>query len=236
MPLTGASTRLRAALVALALCLLPSGAFAGEIARTPGTPFLPDSVATVSLAAAARGAGLRPSVLRSALAGYRRAVASGVVQHALLTVIDYSLPSHVRRLWVLDLARARVLAREFVAHGRGSGADSASAFSNVPGSYASSLGTFVTENTYQGANGLSLRLDGLDPGLNDHALDRGIVMHGAWYVSQAMIRQFGRLGRSEGCPALSERAAHRVIPLIADGSVLYAYYPTLAKGRSTASQ
>ncbi|HVA57076.1 MAG TPA: murein L,D-transpeptidase catalytic domain family protein [Gemmatimonadaceae bacterium] len=194
-------------------------------------PYVPDSVATASIAAAARGTGLRLSVLRSALAGYSKAVAAGAVQRALLTVIDYSLPSHVRRLWVLDLEHGKVLAREFVAHGRGSGADSAYRFSNRPNSYASSLGTFVTENTYQGANGLSLRLDGLDAGLNDHALDRGIVMHGAWYVSQQMIAQYGRLGRSEGCPALSERAARKVIPMIADGSVLYAYYPTLAKGR-----
>ncbi|MDE3174184.1 MAG: murein L,D-transpeptidase catalytic domain family protein [Gemmatimonadota bacterium] len=190
-------------------------------------------MAIVTLAGAARGAGLSLTALRSALAGYRRAVAAGMVQHALLTVIDYSLPSHVRRLWVLDLAHARVLAREFVAHGRTSGGDVASAFSNVPGSYASSLGTFVTENTYRGANGLSLRLDGLDPGLNDNALDRGIVMHGAWYVSRQMIAEYGRLGRSEGCPALSPAAAKRVIPMIADGSVLFAYYPATGRRRGS---
>jgi L,D-transpeptidase catalytic domain len=217
--------------VLAALCVPWIGARAGVPSPTPGAPFVPDSTARAAVIAAAGTAGLRPSVLRSALDGYRHAVAEGAVRRALLTVIDYSLPSHVRRLWVLDLAHGRVLAREFVAHGKGSGADTAYRFSNRPNSYASSLGTFVTENTYQGANGLSLRLDGLDPGLNDNALDRGIVMHGAWYVSQQMIAEYGRLGRSEGCPALSERAARKVIPMIADGSVLYAYYPTVAKGR-----
>ena len=173
---------------------------------------------------AAQRAGLRPSVLQSALAAYRRAVTEGAARRAVLTVIDYSLPSHVKRLWVLDLARGRVLAREFVAHGRGTGGDLARHFSNRNNSYESSLGTFVTGETYDGKNGLSLRLVGLDDGVNDHALERGIVMHGAWYVSPAMIARVGRLGRSEGCPALSEQAAPRIIPMVEGGSVVYAYY------------
>ena len=185
---------------------------------------------------AARQEGLRPSVLNSALAAYRRAVTQGAARRALLTVIDYSLPSHVKRLWVLDLKKGRVLAREFVAHGRGSGDDVARHFSNRENSYESSLGTFVTAGTYDGSNGLSLRLDGLDPGLNDHAMERGIVMHGAWYVSQAMVRRVGRLGRSEGCPALSETAAPRIIHLIEGGSVLFAYYPAPALQRSLGTQ
>ncbi len=175
-------------------------------------------------------------MLKSALTAYRRAVTQGAARRALLTVIDYSLPSHVKRLWVLDLKRGRVLAREFVAHGRGSGDDVARHFSNRDNSYESSLGTFVTANTYDGSNGLSLRLDGLDPGLNDHAMERGIVMHGAWYVSPEMIQRVGRLGRSEGCPALSERAAPRIIHLIEGGSVLFAYYPAPALQRTLGTQ
>ena len=205
-------------------------------ARAGGPAAVPDSAARALVQTAAAREGLRPSVLQTALAAYRHAVAEGVATRALLTVIDYSLPSHVKRLWVLDLARGRVLAREFVAHGRGTGDDEAHSFSNRANSYESSLGTFVTGDTYDGSNGLSLRLAGLDPGLNDHAMERGIVMHGAWYVSQAMIARVGRLGRSEGCPALSENAAPRIIHMIEGGSVLFAYYPAAALQRSLGTE
>jgi hypothetical protein len=129
---------------------------------------------------------------------------------------------------VLDVMRARVLAHEFVAHGRGSGDDLATRFSNRPGSHATSLGTFVTAGTYTGSHGVSLRLRGLDHGLNDNAMSRAIVVHGAWYVSEDLIRQQGRLGRSEGCPALAPDVAPRIIDLIAGGSVLFSYYPSPA--------
>ena len=214
--------RLRAALFVLGAACLPS-AIRAE-APTPVPAVALDSTSRAAVVAAAEGAGLEAPAIRAALAAYRRAVANGAAKRAILTVIDYSLPSHVKRLWVLDLARARVLAREFVAHGRGSGADVADRFSNRENSYASSLGAFVTGQTYDGKNGLSLRLEGLDAGVNDRALDRGIVVHGAWYVSQDMIRRFGRLGRSEGCPALSTVEAPRIIHLIEGGSVLYAYH------------
>ncbi|HEX8725567.1 MAG TPA: murein L,D-transpeptidase catalytic domain family protein [Gemmatimonadaceae bacterium] len=213
-----------------------SAARAGGPAPDPIPAAVPDSVARGLVQTAAAREGLRPSVLRTALAAYRHAVAEGVARRALLTVIDYSLPSHVKRLWVLDLARGRVLAREFVAHGRGTGDDEARRFSNRANSYESSLGTFVTGDTYDGSNGLSLRLAGLDPGLNDHAMERGIVMHGAWYVSRAMIARVGRLGRSEGCPALSEKAAPRIIHMIEGGSVLFAYYPAAALQRSLGTE
>lgn len=205
-------------------------------AAAPGLGLDLDSATVVAVQRAARTSGLRLPVLRSALAGYRHALDAGDVKRPLLTVIDYSLPSHIRRLWVIDLARGKVLAREFVAHGRGSGDDVANRFSNRNQSYASSLGTFVTANTYDGKNGLSLRLEGLDAGLNDHAMERGIVMHGAWYVSQKIIQQQGRLGRSEGCPALSAKAAPRIIDLIEGGSVLFAYYPTPELERSLGTQ
>lgn len=225
--LTRAFTRLSVALVALSL-VLPAGRAAAVVPAHTATvvPDVPglDSAGVVAVEHSAGRAGLRMPALRAALRGYREAVDAGVVKHSILTVIDYTLPSHEQRLWVLDLAHGTVLAREFVAHGRGSGNDVADHFSNRDNSYASSLGTFVTGRTYDGKNGLSLRLDGLDAGVNDHAMERGIVMHGAWYVSRAMIRKFGRLGRSEGCPALSETVAPRIIHLIRGGSVLYAYY------------
>jgi hypothetical protein len=226
------SSRLLA--IVLTLCLFAPLADARAVAPSVGVTAGPDFAPATEQAVvrAAQKSGLRPTVIRTALRAYHHAVQAGAVKRSVLTVIDYSLPSHVRRLWVIDLARGRVLARELVAHGRGSGEDMAQQFSNRPGSYESSLGTFVTAETYDGKHGLSLRLDGLNPGLNDHAMERAIVMHGAWYVSEAMVRQQGRLGRSEGCPALNPAVAPRIIDMIRGGSVVFAYYPTPALRRA----
>jgi hypothetical protein len=142
-----------------------------------------------------------------------------------LTVIDYSLRSVERRLWVFDLRTGRVLHRELVAHGQGTGGDLATMFSNRPDSHQSSLGLFVTGETYVGRNGYSLRLDGLEPGVNDRARERAIVMHGAPYVSDAFARAQGRLGRSWGCPVLGPDAARTVIDRIKGGDLIFAYYP-----------
>ncbi len=151
--------------------------------------------------------------------------AGAVVNERLLTVIDYSRPSTDPRLWVLDLVRERVLFEERVAHGQGSGDNYATSFSNLDGSHQTSLGLFRTADTYVGTNGYSLRLDGLEPGVNDRARDRAIVMHGAPYVSEGNIRALGRLGRSHGCPALRQAVARQVIDTIKDGSLVFAYYP-----------
>jgi hypothetical protein len=175
---------------------------------------------------AAAHEGLGAPVLESALQAYYRAVTRRLTTSSLLTIIDYSLPSRVRRLWVLDLRAERVLAREYVAHGRNSGADLARRFSDRAGSLQSSLGLFLTGKTYHGRHGLSLRLRGLDPRLNSHAEARAIVIHGADYVSERSIAALGRLGRSQGCPALDRAVAARVIELIRDGTVLYAYHPS----------
>jgi hypothetical protein len=223
--LAHASGRLRAAFLAISLLAPLSRVAAGELRNDPAITPRMDSAAESMVERAAQKSGLSLSVLHAALGAYRSAADAGVVRRAVLTVIDYSLPSHALRLWVLDLSRGAVLAREFVAHGRGSGEDVAYRFSNSTGSYQSSLGAFVTAGRYEGKNGLSLRLEGLNPGLNDHAMARGIVVHGASYVSEDMIRRSGRLGRSEGCPALSPTAAPRIIDMIEGGSVLYAYYP-----------
>ena len=143
----------------------------------------------------------------------------------MLTVIDYSLPSTERRLWVIDMAQRRVLQHELVAHGAGSGDNMAVAFSNVEGSNQSSLGLFRTEDTYQGGSGYSLRISGLEPGVNDRAMERKIVVHGADYVSPDVIPELGRLGRSHGCPALQRSVARSIIDTIKGGSAIFAYYP-----------
>ena len=166
----------------------------------------------------------RPA-LDAAMTAYTRAVDQGAVANPrYLTVIDYSLPSVQPRLWVLDLDGIAILHRELVAHGRGSGENMATSFSNQDGSHMSSLGLFVTDDSYVGSNGYSLRLSGLDPGLNDRAYDRAIVVHGAPYVSDATARS-GRLGRSWGCPAVRMEVARTIIDTIKGGTVIFAYGP-----------
>jgi len=170
--------------------------------------------------------GLRAEVLKLALDAATRAAKQGLVKRSnLLTVIDYSLPSTQPRLFVFDLAKRKLLFRELCAHGKNSGDDKASFFSNSPGSLATSLGLFVTADTYTGNNGYSLRLKGLEEGVNDMAWDRAIVMHGAYYVSREAIRALGRLGRSWGCPAVRAEVAHDIIDTIRGGSAVFAYYP-----------
>jgi L,D-transpeptidase catalytic domain len=211
------------------------GALLLMLSRPPlaaAAPVPDDPGVITSLKRAAERAGLRLNVLRLALQAHRRAANEMGVTRPLLTVIDYSLPSRVRRLWVLDLTAGTVLAHELVAHGRGSGADMARRFSNRSGSLESSLGTFLTGSTYQGQHGLSLRLRGLDRGLNDLAEARGIVIHGAQYVSDSIIPKLGRLGRSQGCPALSPEAAKRIIRLVKGGTLLFTYYPSLPLQRT----
>jgi hypothetical protein len=167
----------------------------------------------------------RPEVLRLALRAYGCARVAGAVGRELLTVIDYELPSTARRLWVIDVAARRVLFNELVAHGAGSGENYAEVFSNEPGSRRSSLGLFRTEGVYRGEHGVSLRLSGLEPGVNDRAMDRMIVVHGAPYVSRAVIAARGQLGRSWGCPVLERGVDRRVIERIRDGTAIFAYYP-----------
>ncbi|WP_249322270.1 murein L,D-transpeptidase catalytic domain family protein [Halomonas sp. PGE1] len=142
-----------------------------------------------------------------------------------LAVIDYSLPSTEPRLWVFDLPRNELMFEELVSHGRGSGDAMATTFSNVPESYQSSLGLFRTMNTYYGRNGYSLRLEGLEAGVNDLAYQRAIVIHGADYVSESFIEQTGRLGRSHGCPAVRQEVTYPLIDSIKEEQYLFVYYP-----------
>ncbi|HRN61716.1 MAG TPA: murein L,D-transpeptidase catalytic domain family protein [Luteimonas sp.] len=144
---------------------------------------------------------------------------------ATLSVIDFSRPSTEPRLWVFDLASQRLLFQELVAHGRNTGENMATKFSNRNGSNMSSIGVFRTAESYVGANGYSLRLDGLEPGFNDLARQRAIVIHGAPYVGPEFARAQGRLGRSLGCPAVRPSVARELIDRIRGGSVVFAYYP-----------
>lgn len=167
---------------------------------------------------------INPKVLALALEATECATSRDAVRRpARLAVIDYTRPSTTRRLWLFDLDKGTLLAHEYVAHGRGSGGNVPTHFSNTEGSYQSSIGLFAAAETYQGNNGYSLRLDGLEPGVNDQARERLLVMHGADYVDPVQGRRQGRLGRSWGCPALRPKVAHEVIDALKDGQLLFAY-------------
>jgi hypothetical protein len=160
-------------------------------------------------------------VLELALNGY--AQLQDKLKKPLLTVIDYSLPSTQKRLWIIDLAQQKILLHTVVAHGRNSGALLAEKFSNRPESYQSSLGFFQTGEAYQGKHGYSLRLDGLETGINDQARARAIVIHGADYAKEMVAATAGRLGRSLGCPAVPPDLSTPLIKLIKEGSLLFIY-------------
>jgi hypothetical protein len=200
------------------------------VQAVPASTVAPAAVATHAVAtqatlAFAKGAqGLSPKVLAMALDAVECAKSRGISgRDDLLTVIDYTLPSTEPRLWVLDLAKGEVLYHELVAHGQGSGEKYATRFSNQMDSHQTSLGLFLTSGTYEGGNGYSLKLRGLDEGVNDRAEARHIVIHGAWYVSADHAKRQGRLGRSHGCPALSQASARTVIDTIKGGSFVFSY-------------
>ncbi len=141
----------------------------------------------------------------------------------IVTIIDFSKPSTEKRLFILDLKKQEILYHTFVAHGKNTGVNMATSFSNNKGSNQSSLGLFRTGESYQGKHGYSLRLDGLEKGFNDNARSRAVVMHSANYVSEDFIERHGRLGRSWGCPAVPVEFSKEIIDLIKDGSCLYIY-------------
>ncbi len=166
-----------------------------------------------------------PKVLKLAVDAIHCATASGMSPSQRLAVIDYSRASTEPRLWVFDLQRRTLLYRELVAHGRNTGDNFARAFSNSPGSLQSSIGLFRTADTYQGSNGYSLRMDGLESGINDNARERAIVMHGAPYVTPERAQAQGRVGRSWGCPAVRLGVARQMIDALKGGQFLFSYYP-----------
>ena len=170
---------------------------------------------------------MRPEALRAALSAWGALYFRGEISRPLITVIDYGLPSTVKRMWVFDLASRRLLFHELVAHGRNSGENLAESFSNEDGSLMTSLGAFLTGTTYNGRNGYSLRLRGTEPGVNDRAEERTIVIHGAPYVSEEIALQQGRLGRSYGCPAVRPAIARALIDEVKDRTLLYAWHPSI---------
>jgi len=223
----------RTVFMAAVLSFLPSAMMATAAPRSTANTSAAVAAATNNAVAfsaadfesAARGS-IAHTVLDLALNAASCAVRSGKVNNPrTLTVIDYSRPSSEKRMWVYDLKTRNLLYEELVAHGQGSGGSVPNAFSNEPETHRTSLGLFATDKTYVGKNGYSLRLDGLDAGINDRARERAIVIHGAPYVSEDFVKANGRLGRSWGCPAIRADLAREMIDRIKGDGLVSAYYP-----------
>ncbi|HEX9151108.1 MAG TPA: murein L,D-transpeptidase catalytic domain family protein [Flavobacterium sp.] len=163
-----------------------------------------------------------------ALKGFYLLKEKGLIQKDILTLVDFSLSSNTKRLWVINLATGEILFNTLVAHGRNTGDEFASTFSNSAESYKSSLGFYATGEIYSGKHGMSLKLDGLEKGVNDNARARGVVMHAAEYVSNSFIKNNHRLGRSQGCPAVPVELSKEIISTIKDKSCLFIYHPSRA--------
>lgn len=161
-----------------------------------------------------------------ALDGFYLLKDKGLVQKNILTLVDFSLSSNFKRMWVIDLEKNIILFQTLVAHGRNTGEEFAKVFSNKAESYQSSIGFYATAETYNGKHGMSLKLDGLEKGLNDKARERAVVMHGADYVSETFIKQNKRLGRSQGCPAVPVEMNGKIINIIKNKSCLFIYHPS----------
>jgi L,D-transpeptidase catalytic domain len=171
--------------------------------------------------------GLSEDAFNSALKGYNYLLQKKLLHNtSVLTVVDYSKPSSAKRLFVLDVNTGKVLFKTFVAHGKNSGLGYANSFSNEEESYKTSLGFFITNNTYNGSNGYSLKLKGCEKGINDKAEERAIVIHGAQYANEDFLQSNGYLGRSYGCPAVPEKMSKQIIDVIKNGSCLFLYHPT----------
>jgi len=172
--------------------------------------------------------GLSAEALQYAYKGYQTLVEEGVVKNAdVLTVCDFSQPSNKKRMYILDVKNFKVLLNTYVAHGKNSGLTMAERFSNSQQSLQSSLGFYITKDTYKGKHGLSLRLDGQEQGFNDNAEARAVVVHGAPYIGDKRTGA-GYMGRSFGCPAVPQQVAKTVINYIKDGTCLFIYHPSTA--------
>jgi len=222
-----------ACLLIISLLHLSFSIAAPELSKDlPGSPGAGDSAAVTSSARSIYDslqldmAGLNRKAFDFALNGWEKLNKEGKLgNHDTIGIIDFSQPSTSKRLYVLDIKNHSLLFNSLVAHGKNSGKKEAVFFSNKPSSYKSSPGFYVTGDTYTGSNGFSLRLNGIENGINDKALARGIVIHGADYVSESFIASRGYIGRSQGCPAVPLKDAKDIINIMKGGACLYIYTP-----------
>ncbi len=198
-----------------------------------------DSVHITSVAAPAKSlydslhsqvAGLSRQAFEFAKKGFDKLNEEGrLLNDSIISIVDFSQASTRKRLYIIDLKHYKVLFNTWVAHGRNSGREWANALSNQPSSYKSSPGFYITGETYNGSNGYSLRLQGMEKGINDNAYNRAIVIHGAWYVNPVYVKTQGYIGRSEGCPAVPENLSRPIINTIKEGSCLFIYHPSYVR-------
>lgn len=197
--------------------LLPN--FSDETPANVSSPSIYDSLKLSAL-------GLSRQAFDYAMRGFNYLQSVGKLHNnSIISIADFSLSSAKKRLFILDLKNYKVLFNTYVAHGKNSGSEYATDFSNQPESFKSSLGFYVTQETYNGNHGYSLKLEGEERGINDNAANRAIVMHSAWYVNENIARSQGYIGRSEGCPAISETVYKPVIEKIKNGTCLFLYSP-----------
>lgn len=179
--------------------------------------------------------GLKENIFNAAINGWNHLLKQQQLKNVgLISIADLSQSSNSKRLYVIDIKNKKVLFNTYVAHGRNSGEEFANSFANKPESFKSSLGFYLTGNTYIGSHGLSMRLHGFEKGINDDAEQRGIVMHGASYVSESFIQQNGRLGRSQGCPAVPVELCEQIVGSIKEGSCFFMFYPDSSYYKTTA--
>lgn len=171
--------------------------------------------------------GLTKEAFTDAFIGYKKLLNEGMIRKAnLITVVDFSQSSRSKRMFILDVDSHEIVLQTYVAHGRNSGKEYATSFSNSPESHKSSLGFYLTKGTYRGQHGESLILGGLEKGINDNAEARKIVIHGAAYIGEQHLNANPFTGRSHGCPAVANKLSKKIINIIKDGSLLFIYHPT----------
>lgn len=210
----------------LVLCLSSLIGFSSNVIENKALPTEANLMCSVYERVNRMGVDLSEDIFRLAFTGFQKLSAQGrLSRDSILTIIDYSRSSKEKRMFVIDLRKQELLFHSLVAHGRNSGDEFAQHFSNDPNSHQSSLGFFITGDTYFGSNGYSMKLNGTEKGINDRALPRAIVMHGAWYANEQVIQAKGYLGRSWGCPAIPEELNNKVIERIKKGNCLFIYYP-----------
>jgi hypothetical protein len=228
MPLSKRSLRAFALLVVVFLIAKNSGSRGEQVLRTikiaKPVVIVPTLYETLQLAEL----GLKETIFDKALEGWRRLKdQQSLAKPNILSIVDFSQSSTSKRFYIMDIEKQTVLFHTYVSHGRNSGKEFATSFANKPQSFKSSLGFYLTTSVYKGKGdqGLSLRLKGLEKDINHHAEQRGIVIHGASYVSESFIKKCGRLGRSQGCPAVPDRVCKPIIDNIKEGSCLFIFYP-----------
>ena len=214
---------MRILIIALLLLLIPTINNVGFARFNAGKAFSEDLYSAINLT----DSGLSRNIFNLAIKGLIKLDTKGRLQNStILTIADYSQSSSNKRLYVIDLKNKKLLFNTYVAHGRNTGSEFAKNFSNQEGSFKSSLGFYITLNPIIGLHtGLSLILDGVEKGINDHAGKRAIIMHGADYATADFIKKYGRLGRSQGCPALPPEMNKPIIESIKGGTCLFIYNP-----------